>query len=55
MQAIEFETYAPETSGNRERKISEMSKLLQLINSKKIFQSIEDPIEWENKIRDEWE
>lgn len=46
--------YSPETSENRDQKISEMSKLLQVIKAKKIFQTIEDPMEWQNSIRDEW-
>ena len=35
--------------------IEEIEKLLKKIHAKNVFNSIEDPVNWQKKIRDEWE
>jgi type II secretory ATPase GspE/PulE/Tfp pilus assembly ATPase PilB-like protein len=35
-------------------KITQLKKLLKQIREKNIFQTIDDPVEWQRTIRDEW-
>jgi hypothetical protein len=35
-------------------KYSNLKKLLNQVHRKNIFQSIDDPVEWQRAIRDEW-
>lgn len=37
-----------------ERKNSNIKKFLKQIREKKIFHDINDPVEWQNQIRNEW-
>jgi hypothetical protein len=46
----------PETSlpAKRQTRISNMKKLLKQIKDRNIFQSVDDPVEWQKKTRNEW-
>jgi hypothetical protein len=43
-------------SGNKEikKKRQKLKKILKKIQGKNIFKSIDDPVEWQRSIRDEW-
>jgi hypothetical protein len=42
------------TKMSEKGKITQLKKLLKQIREKNIFQTIDDPVEWQRTIRDEW-